>query len=95
MLNAPLEEPERTQTCRFCTGSMHVTGRTLRPRVSDLLDMPLTCFRQAQAGAIVTLGAKLPQILAERSSDESLPPIRERAAEIMRQLSPLPTSGYL
>ena len=24
-----LEESERTQTCRFCTGSMHLTGRTL------------------------------------------------------------------
>jgi len=90
-----LEEEERTQTCRFCTGTMHLTGRTFRPRVSDILVMPLSRFRRAQAGAIVTLGAKLPQILAERSGDESLPQIRERAAEIMRQLSALPTSGYL
>ena len=75
------EEPERTQTCRFCTGSMHLTGSTFRPRVSDILDMPLARFRQAQAGAIVTLGAKLPQILAERSGDESLPPISENLLE--------------
>ena len=74
---------------------MHVTGRTPRPRVSDILDMPLDCFRRAQAGAIVRLGAKLPQILAERSGDDSLPPIRKWAAEIMRQLNAMPTSGYL
>ncbi len=90
-----LEEPERTQTCRFCTGSMHLTGRTVRPRVWEVMEMPLSRFRHAQAGAIVTLGDKLPRILAARSGDESLPPIRERAAEIMRQLSALPTSGYL
>ncbi len=74
---------------------MHLTGRTVRPRVWEVMEMPLSRFRHAQAGAIVTLGDKLPRILAARSGDESLPPIRERAAEIMRQLSALPTSGYL
>ena len=41
-------EEVRTQTCRFCSGDMHLTGRTDRPRVSELLQMPLDRFREAQ-----------------------------------------------
>ena len=94
-VDGEVEESERTQTCRFCTGTMHLTGRTFRPRVSDILVMPLSRFRRAQAGAIVTLGRRLPRVLAARRGDKSLPPIRKRVAEILRQLNALPTSGHL
>ena len=92
---AAREEEERTQTCRFCAGDMHLTGRTDRPRVSELLEMPLSRFRQAQAGFTVTLGDRLPQIEAERSGDESAPAIGERAKQIRKQLSALMNSSYL
>ena len=59
-------EEVSTQTCRFCAGDMHLTGSTVRPRVSELLAMPLSRFRQAQAGFTVTLGDRLPQIEAQR-----------------------------
>ena len=84
-----------TQTCRFCSGDMHLTGRTVRPRVSELLAMPLSRFRQAQAGFTVTLGDRLPQIEAERCGDESAPVMGERAQQIRRQLSALMNSSYL
>ncbi len=92
---AAREEEERTQTCRFCAGDMHLTGRTDRPRVSELLEMPLSRFRQAQAGFTVTLGDRLPQIEAERSGDESAPAMGERAKQIRKQLSALMNSSYL
>jgi hypothetical protein len=84
-----------TQTCRFCSGDMHLTGRTVRPRVSELLAMPLSRFRQAQAGFTVTLGDRLPQIEAQRCGDESAPVMGERAKQIRRQLSALMNSSYL
>ena len=90
-----LEEQERTQTCRFCTGRMQQTGSTLRPRVSEVMNLPLSCLRQAQAGVRVTLGQQLPQILAERSGHEPLPFSPDRAEDIRRQLNSLLTSGYL
>ncbi len=74
---------------------MQLTGSTLRPRVSEVMEMPLASFRQAQAGAMITLGEKLPQIEAERSGNESPPSIRRRAEEIKRQYDALLTSGYL
>ena len=61
----------------------------------EVMEMPLAGFRHAQAGAIVTLGQKLPQIQAERSGDEPLPSTQDRAEEIRRHLSALMTSGYL
>ena len=76
-------------------GDMHLTGRTDRPRLSELLAMPLSRFRQAQAGFTVTLGDRLPQIEAERSGDESAPVMGERAKQIRKQLSALMNSSYL
>ncbi len=90
-----LDEQERTQTCRFCAGDMHVTRRTERPRVSELLEMPLSRFRQAQAGFTVTLGARLPLIEAERSGDESAPVMGKRAQQIRSQLISMMNSSYL
>jgi len=85
----------RTQTCRVCSGDMHLTGSTERPRVSELLQMPLSCFRQAQAGFTVTLGDRLPQIEAERSGDESAPAMGKRAQQIRSQLVTMMSSSYL
>ncbi len=79
----------------WITGSMHPTGSTCRPRGYELLEMPLSRFRQAQAGFTVTLGDRLPQIEAERSGDESAPAIGERAKQIRKQLSALMNSSYL
>ena len=92
---AAREEEVRTQTCRFCSGDMHLTGRTVRPRVSEILAMPLSRFRQAQAGFTVTLGDRLPQIEAERSGDESAPVMGERAQQIRSQLITMMNSSYL
>ncbi len=92
---AAREEEVCTQTCRFCSGDMHLTGRTVRPRVSELLAMPLSRFRQAQAGFTVTLGDRLPQIEAQRCGDESAPVMGERAQQIRKQLSALMNSSYL
>jgi hypothetical protein len=89
------DEQERTQTCRFCRGDMQMTGSTDRPRVSELMEMPLARFRRAQAGMRVTLGARLPQIEAQRRGDPSAPLMGRRAAEIRRQLITLATSGSL
>ena len=90
-----LEEEERTQTCRFCHGEMTVTESSQRPRVSELLVMPVASFRQAQVGARITLGDRFPQIEAERSGDESAPVIGKRTQEIKRQLIALMSSGSL
>ena len=61
---APLEEEVRTQTCRFCDGSMRLTGRTDRPRRYELMEMPLERFREAQAGLTITRGTKRPRVQA-------------------------------
>lgn len=92
---AAREEEVSTQTCRFCAGDMHLTGSTDRPRVSEILAMPLSRFRQAQAGFTVTLGDRLPRIEAERSGDESAPVMGERAKQIRSQLIALMNSSYL
>ncbi len=92
---APMDEQERTQTCQCCRGQMRLTGSTPRPRVREVMEMPLSSFRRAQAGAIVTLGERLPRIQAERSGDASSPSTQGWTAEIRRQLSVLMTSGYL
>ncbi len=93
--DAPLDEQEHTQTCRFCTGQMKHTDSTRRPRVSEVMAMPLVRFRRAQAGARVTLGARLPQIEAQRSGDESAPAMRARYQEIRKQLLALTVTGHL
>jgi hypothetical protein len=92
---APLEQEVRTRTCRFCDGSIRLTGRTDRPRVYELMEMPLASLRDAQAGLRVTLGDKLPPLKAERSGDPSAPGMSQRAQEIRRQLAALTTSSYL
>lgn len=92
---APLEEQAGTQTCRFCAGEMKVTGRTERPRVSELLEMPLVRFREARAGLAVTLGARLPQIEAERSGGESAPVMGKPYQQIRAQLQSMVHSSYL
>ena len=91
----PQEEEEPTQACRFCDGTMHMTGSWRRPRVDEVMRMPLSRFRRAQAGARIKLGDKLPEIQAQRRGNESSPAPRDYAAEIARQLNALPTSGYL
>jgi len=75
---ASLDEQQRTQTCRFCNSDMHMTGSTNRPRVSELMETPLSRFCRAQAGMPVTLSAKLPQILARREVDFPRPPVSPR-----------------
>ncbi|MHB9081265.1 MAG: transposase [Pirellulaceae bacterium] len=92
---APPDEEARTQTCQFCRGHMHLTGSTIRPRVCDVMDMPLSRFRQAQAGVRVTLGQQLPQLQATPTGNPSLPATPDRAEEIRMQLSSLLTSSYL
>ncbi len=89
------EEEERTQTCRFCSGTMRSTHITTRPRVSGILEMPLSRFRRAQAGLRVTLGAGLARIEAERSGDGSVPAMSVRAQQIRMQLCALVNSSYL
>jgi hypothetical protein len=88
-------EGERTCTCRFCGGEMRVTGSTDRPRLSELMEMPLARFRHAQVGMRVTLGDKLPEIEEQRKEDPSAPVIDRRTVEIRRQLIALATSGSL
>ncbi len=85
---------KRTQICRFCSGRMHLTGGTLRPPVSEKMEMPLSSFRQAQVGAIFTLGKKLPKVQAEISGNESPPAMRKRTEEIGRHFGTLLTSTF-
>jgi hypothetical protein len=89
------EEEERTQTCRFCCGQMTLTGTTLRPKVWEVMELPLRRFRRAQVGVRITLGEKLAQLEAERSGDASAPALGQRIQEIRQQLIALMTSGSL
>src|SRR6056297_3740846 len=75
------EEAVRTQTCRFCTSDMHMTGSKVRPRVYELMEMPLARFRRAQVGMRVTLGAKLPEIIDKRRDDPTAPVMNRHTAE--------------
>jgi hypothetical protein len=74
---------------------MHMTGSTERPRVSELMELPLARFRQAQAGIRVTLGARLPHIEAQRSGDETAPTMGKRYQQIRNQLGAMINSSYL
>ena len=38
------EEEERTQTCRFCRGQVTLTGTTLRPKLWEVMELPLRRF---------------------------------------------------
>ena len=89
------DEEARTQTCRFCRGQMTLSETTVRPRVPEVMDMPLRRFRRAQVGVRITLGDKLPQIEAECRGDASTPDLGERFQEIKRQLIALMSSGSL
>ena len=92
----PLDDDEpRTQTCRFCSGDMYPTRGTTRPRVFEIMEMPLSRFRQAQAAFKVTLGARLLQIEAQRGGDPSAPVITERYRQIRSQLVSMISSSYL
>jgi hypothetical protein len=51
------ESPSRA--CRYCSGTMRLTRATDRPKVSEILEMPREWFRDARAGAIITLGEKV------------------------------------
>jgi hypothetical protein len=53
-------DDEPTRPCRYCPGTMVLTARTDRPRVSEMLRMPWERFAQARAGALVTLGPHVP-----------------------------------
>jgi len=90
-----LEQELRKRTCRFCHGEMIVTESSQRPRVSELLAMPVVRFRQAQVGARITLGDRLAEIEAQRPGDASAPVIGKWTQEIKRQLIALMTSGSL
>ena len=46
---------------------MQLAGSTYRPKVSEILQMPLRRFRQAQAGALVTLGDEVAESVIECS----------------------------
>ena len=43
-------EGERTCACRFCSGEMRMTGSTERPRVSELMEMPLCSLSPRSGG---------------------------------------------
>ena len=55
----PKIEDEPSRPCRCCAATMRLTGVTYRPKVSEILDMPLAAIRAARPGAIVTLGARV------------------------------------
>lgn len=85
MLRERSEEP--TRSCRYCeNGTLRLTRATRRPKVSEILRMPLSWFVGLKAGAIVTLSEKAQQ-LAELAQKEN--------AETGREPSSLPISGYL
>jgi hypothetical protein len=54
--DAPPADDEPARPCRYCPGTMVLTDRTDRPRVSELLRMPWEQFAQARPGPLVTLG---------------------------------------
>jgi len=72
-----------------------VAGRTDRPRVYELMEMPLERFREAQAGLTITLGDTPPRIEAEKSGDESAPAMGKRAQQTRRQRGASMNSTYL
>jgi len=51
-------------------GAWKVAGRTDRPRVYELMEMPRERLREAQAGFTITLCDRLPRIEAERRGDD-------------------------
>ena len=58
----PDDEPSRA--CRYCPGTMHLSERTHRPRVIEIMWMPWGWFQQARPGPIVTLGENVPDAQA-------------------------------
>ena len=66
-----------------------------RPTVSEVMAMPLSRLRQAQAEVRVTLGPQFMQMEAEGSGNDAPPAARDTAVETRRRLSSLLTSGYL
>ncbi len=62
-----------SRPCRCCPGTMVLTARTDRPRVSDILRMPLRWFQEARAGALVTLGPRVAPA-PSRSVPPTVPP---------------------
>ncbi|MFV1968752.1 MAG: transposase [Pirellulaceae bacterium] len=78
------EEPSRP--CRYCQGALYLTGTTYRPKVSEILAMPLQWFLEARAGPIVTLGEKV--------KDRAKLP-QGKNAETGREQAPWPISAHL
>ncbi len=85
------EAPSRP--CRYCQGQgfgqgeakMYLTGATYRPKISEILRMPLEWFREAKAGAIVTLGENVKDV-AKLTEKET-----RRTAESQASARPPPT----
>ena len=74
---------------------MRLTGSTHRPRVSEIMQMPLVSLRQAQAGVRVAPGDRLPEIEARGAADPSAPTIGKTFQLIREQLIALMTSSSL
>ena len=83
------DEPSRP--CRYCPGTMHLSERTHRPRVIEIMWMPWKRFDLARPGPIVTLGANVPD--AQAGSARSTP--EKAKAEASREASSRPTSAFL
>jgi len=74
---------------------MRVTGSTDRPRVSEIMQMPLVSLRQAPAGVRVALGDRLPEIEARRAADPSAPTIGKTFQLIKEHLIALMNASSL
>ena len=89
------EQPSRA--CRYCQGTLHLTNTTYRPKVSEILVMPLQWFLEARAGAIVTLSEKAKErakLLAETEGQLTAESSREKNAETGREQAPWPIPAH-
>ena len=66
---SPAEIEEPTKKCRSCGGKMFLSDRTPRPKVSEILRMPLHVFQQARTGIIITPGAKHTRDIASQKTE--------------------------
>jgi hypothetical protein len=83
----PRDCEEPTRSCRYCeNGTLRLTGTTRRPKVSEILRMPLSWFVGLKAGAIVTLSEKAKQLVELAKKEKP---------EIHQEQRSQPISGYL
>jgi hypothetical protein len=91
----PLTEDELpSRPCRYCEGKMQLTDSSYRPRVNEIMGMPLSWFSQLQAGPIVTLGEGVPEKAKKRGKDARAARKKEKT-EASCELNSRPTSAYL